>query len=60
MRNIYVRNGHIPHKGLVSAGFDECGVELDAKGKVMVLEGGPSQIRSETLQDLALGVEESN
>ena len=32
MRDLYVDNGHIPHKGLVSAGFDEYGAELGAKG----------------------------
>ena len=41
MRDLYVGDGHNPHKGLVSVGFDECGAELGEKGKGMLLEGDP-------------------
>ena len=41
MRGLSAGNGHSPHKGLVSAGFDECGTELGEEGKSMVSEGNP-------------------
>ena len=43
MWDLYAVNGHIPHKGLVSGRFDECGAELGEEGKDMVPEGGPCQ-----------------
>jgi hypothetical protein len=39
VRDLFTVNGHSPHKGLVSAGFDECGTELGEEGKGMVFEG---------------------
>ena len=41
MRGLCAGNGHSPHKGLVSAGFDECGAELGAKGQGMAPAGDP-------------------
>jgi hypothetical protein len=58
MRDLYADNGHNPHKGLVSAGFDECGEELGEKGKGMVLEGDPckhDQNSSRTLRSVWRG-----
>ena len=58
MRDLYAGNGHSPHKGLVSPGLDECGAELGAKGKGMVLEGDPrkySQNPSGTLRPVWRG-----
>ena len=43
MRDLYADDGHSPHKGLVSARFDECGSELGETGKGMVLAGDPSE-----------------
>jgi hypothetical protein len=58
MWDLYGGNGHNPHKGMVSAGLDECGAELGAKGKGMVLKGDPrkySQSPSGTLHSVWRG-----